>query len=41
MWAAFSAIPQPLMAIPAFWFVETFTDVLPFGLSFSAGAMVC
>jgi zinc transporter, ZIP family len=40
LWATFSALPQPLMAIPSYWFVEVFSAILPFGLSFSAGAMV-
>lgn len=40
MWATISALPQPVMALPSFWFVETFEEILPLGLSFSAGAMV-
>lgn len=40
LWSIASSLPQPLMAVPAFLLVETFTEVLPYGIGFAAGAMV-
>ena len=39
-WSIFSSLPQPLLAVPAFMFVDAFRPALPYGIGFAAGAMI-
>jgi zinc transporter ZupT len=39
-WAVFSSIPQLIVAVPSYIFIEQFTQLLPIGLGFAGGAMI-
>lgn len=40
IWCVFTSLPQPVMAVPAFLFIENFEPMLAAGLGFAAGAMI-
>jgi ZIP family zinc transporter len=39
-WSIFSSLPQPILAVPAFLFVDAVRPALPYAMGFAAGAMV-
>ena len=39
LWSIFSSLPQPLLAVPSFMFVQVLQPLLPIGLGVAAGAM--
>jgi zinc transporter ZupT len=40
LYCILSSVPQPLMAVPSFMFVEAFRPILSVGLGFAGGAMI-
>ena len=40
LWCFLSSLPQPLLALPAYWAVLFFAPLLPWGLGMAAGAML-
>ena len=40
LWAIFTSLPQPLLAVPSFLLVEVFEPFLPIGMGLAAGAMI-
>ena len=39
-WTLATSLPQPLLALPSFMFVDAFQALLPLALGFAAGCMV-
>jgi zinc transporter ZupT len=40
MWTVLSSLPQAVVAVPSYLFVEAFTALLPVALGFAAGSML-
>jgi zinc transporter ZupT len=40
IWSVITSLPQPLVAVPAYMFAETFTKFLPLCMGFAAGCMI-
>jgi zinc transporter ZupT len=40
LWCIFSSLGQPVLALPAYAFVESFLPWVPVGLGFASGAMI-
>jgi zinc transporter ZupT len=40
LWAVFSSLPQPIMAVPSYLAVHAFAPFLPIGFGIAAGAMI-
>lgn len=40
LWSIFSSLPQPLLALPAYFAVLAFEPLMPWGLGLAAGAMI-
>lgn len=40
LWTTLTALPQALVALPSFLFVEAFAALLPLAMGFAAGCMV-
>ncbi|CAG2161871.1 unnamed protein product [Oppiella nova] len=40
LWSIITSLPQPLVAVPAYMFAETFTKFLPLCMGFAAGCMI-